>query len=419
MKKLITILCIAFAGTTVTAQKADIKSKDIPLTFELPSYVKNLKTFSYDIQDDGKYWNYTPSPEYYPKDEYPNLASLTDGITVDGLEQVSENADLRIMVGFLGNQLSVNNGLIYMKGTFSIMIFVEGNKLVHNYITDVKLNQVVNPEKFPISTRDERNQTKARMLTIHTQDYLDKLSYLFKETTLQKLPFGLFKKTKGGNAEAFNTASQPFIDAILANPTDAATLDKAIAYWKSQIEVDFGKKVKDKVKNKVIYVNLTTASILKDDTESTNSYYEIAKQNSGFFDLCTVDYTNLFKKRDDLEAIKKQELIAVTTLPNTVYFITLDGGGTYTYKGKEIIFSKIEIDRFIPKKDSGIASLDTTEKSRIFIYEDDVKTLRHFASEHNKIITNDGKEIIFQKEKGTFKPYIKQADGTFTLYESL
>ena len=66
MKKLISILCFAIASITVTAQKADISSEKIAMTFELPDYLKNLKTFSYEIQDDGVYWNYTPSPEYYP-----------------------------------------------------------------------------------------------------------------------------------------------------------------------------------------------------------------------------------------------------------------------------------------------------------------------------------------------------------------
>lgn len=417
MKKLITLFCIVLS-ITITAQKADISSKEISLKFELPNYLKNLKTVSYEIQDDGEYWNYTPSPEYYPKEEYPNLASLTDGITIDGLETVNENADLQILVGFLGNQLTVNNALISMKGTFSIMLFTKENKLLHTHITGVTLNQIANPNKFPMGTRDERNQTKARMLTIYTQKYLDEQNYLFKENSIQKLPFGLFKKTKGGVAETFNAQSKPLIEAIVNNPTDTETLDRAIKYWKSQIDVDFGKKVKDKVKNKVLYVNLTTASILRNDIENINNYYEIAKKNSGFFDLWTVNYSDLFKKRDALEELKNHELTSVALLPNTVYYITLDGGGTYTYKDKETIFSKIEIERFVPKKDSGIASLNTTEKPRIYIYEDDVKTLRHFASEHNKIITNNGKEIIFKKEKGAFKPHAKQLDGTYSIYES-
>ena len=207
-----------------------------------------------------------------------------------------------------------------MKGTFSIMLFTKDNKLVHTHTTNITLNEVVNPNKFPMDTRDERNQTKARMLTIYTQDYLDKQNYLFKENSIQKLPFGLFKKTKGGAAETFNTESSPLIEAIVNNPTDTAALDKAIEYWTSQISVDFGKKVKDKVKNKVLYVNLTTASILKSDIENTNNYYEIAKENSGFFDLWTVDYTNLFKKRDALEVLKNQELITVNLLPNRCNF---------------------------------------------------------------------------------------------------
>ena len=417
MKKLINILCFAIASITVTAQKADISSEKIAMTFELPDYLKNLKTFRYEIQDDGAYWNYTPSPEYYPKDEYPNLASLTDGITIDGLEPVNENADLQILVGFLGNQLSVTQ-YISMKGTFCIMLFTKDNKLIHSYQTRVTLSESINSEKSPMDTRDERNQTKARMLTLYTQRYLEKNHYLFKGNSIQKIPFGLFKKTKGGAAEAFNTQSKPLIEAIVNNPSDVANLDKAISYWKSQIDVDFGKKVKDKAKNKALYVNLTTASILKNDIESTNTYHEIAKKNSGFFDLWTVDYTDLFEKREVLETLKNKELTTQNILPNTVYYITLDGGGTYTYKDQETVFSKIEIERFVPTKQSGIASLDSAEKPRIYIYEDGVKSLRHFGSEHNKITTNDGKELIFKKAGGVFTPYIKQVDGSYTPYEN-
>lgn len=417
MKKLIRILCFAIASITVTAQKADISSEKIAMTFELSDDLKDLKTFSYQIQDDGTYWNYTPSPEYYPKDEYPHLTSLTDGITIDGMEAVEENADLQILVGFLGNQLSVSQ-YISMKGTFCLMLFTKENKLIHSYTTSVSLSQLINSEKFPMDTRDERNQTKARMLTLYTQEYLDKNQYLFKENSTRDLPFGLFKKTKGGAAEAFNTQSKPLIAAIVNNPSDITTLDKAISYWKSQIAVDFGRKVKDKVKNKVLYVNLTSASILKKDIENTNTYYKIAKKSSGFFDSWPGNYTSIFKIQEALKLSKKKELPTLNILPNTVYYITLDGGGTYTYKDKKTVFSKIEIERFVITTQSGIVSLDSTKKPKIYIYEDDVKSLRHFGSAHNKISTNDGKELIFKKVNSVFIPYIKQVEGSYIPYES-
>lgn len=417
MKKLLTLLCIVLVSSTTIAQKAKISSEKIALKLELPNYLKKLKTDSYEIQDDGSYWNYSPSPEYYPADEFPTIASLTDGVVIEGLESVKKDADLQILVGFLGNRLSVHNAMLSMKGTFSIMLFTKENKLLQNYTTNVTLSQAANTNKFPMATKNERIQTKARMLTIYAQKYLDMQQYLFNETTIHALPFGLFKKTKKGLAEAFNTESKPLIEAIVSKPMDVAALDKAIAYWKSQIAVDFGKKVKEKHKNKVIYVNLTSASILKGAYENALDYHNTAKKYAGFFDLWTLDYSNFFEKQNALAVLKSKELTTVALLPNTVYYITLDGG-TYSYKDKKTVYSKIEIERFVPVKDSGMASLGSTLKPRIFIYENDVKWLRHFGSEHNKIITNDGKEIIFKTKKGAFRPFIKQGDGTYVLYEN-
>lgn len=418
MKQTIAILSLFVACFTTLAQKPDIKSQKIALKSELPSFLKNLKTFSYEIQDDGEYWNYTPSPKYYPKETYPNLASLTDGVNIEGLTPVKENPDLKILVGFIGNQLAVNNALISMNGTYSMMLLTNKNELIYNFTTDITLNETANPEKFPMDTRDERNQTKARILTIYTQKYLDELQYLFKETSMQKLPFALFKKTKGGNAEKFNTQTKPLIEAIVNDPGNNSVVDKAITFWNSQKEVDFGKKVKDKTKDKVLYVNLTTAAILKNDEENAKTYYKTAKQNAGFFNLWTIDYVRLFEKLATLKQLNTQKLVTIPPSPNTIYYYTINGGGTYTYKGKERVFSKITIERFVPQTDSGVASLDTTKKPKIFIYGDDNKSLRHFASEHNKIVTNDGREIIFKKEEGAFKPFIKQTDGTYKAYEN-
>ncbi|SDX16943.1 hypothetical protein SAMN05444411_103258 [Lutibacter oricola] len=418
MKRLfITILCIAFTNTLLFAQKADVSSKEVLIKFEIPSHLKGLKTFSYEIQDEGEYWNYENSPEHYPADEYPNLASLTDGIQISGLENVTENADLQILVGFIGNQLAVNNAMISMHGTYSILLLNKENQLLYNTNEAVTLNQVVNPKKFPMNTRGERNQTKARMLTIYTQKFLGEIQHLFKETSTQKLPFGLFKKTKGGAAEAFNTESKPLIESIIANPTDAATLDKAAAYWKSQIDVDFGKKVKSKIKSKVIYANLASVSLLKNEIENTNNYYKTVKENAGMFDLWKGDYLNVLKKRDDLEALKGQELIAVNLTPKSAYKITLDQGGTFTYKDKNIEFSKIEIDRFVPAKKSGMASLDLTVKPTIYVYENTENPIEHISAEETKIVTKDGKEIIFKKDKGAIKPYLKQTGKLLESYK--
>lgn len=412
MKKITTLIIFLTTTLFINAQKANVVSKKVKLQLKLPEFISNIKTVSYSIQDDGEYWNYTPTPKQYPVDKYPTLTSLTDGITINGLENVSENGDLQIIVGFTGNQLSVKNALISMKGTFNIMLFIKGNQLIHNYNTNVTLNEVAGT-KYPMNNRHERNQTKARMLTVYTQKYLDK-NFIFSKESIQKLPFGLFKKTKKGAAASFNKQTAVLIESIINNPKDISFLNDAINYWNSQLEVDFGKKVKDKHKNKVIYANLTTASILKNDLTSAKQYYKKAKENAGFFDTWTVAYDQFFKKLELLETLKNKNFPTLKILPNLSYFITINDGGTYTYKKKEIIFSKIEIDRFIPNKSSGIASLDTNKKPRIFIYDNDEKSLRHFGSEHNKIITNSGKEIIFKIKKGVYKPYIKQQNGSYT-----
>lgn len=418
IKQILFFQCMLLIGAAAMAQKADISSYKVTFGFERPDYLKTIKTFSYEIQDDGEYWNYQPNPEHYPEDAYPDLASLTDGVFIDGLQQVDENADLKIITGFLGNQLRMDNGLIQLNGTINLMLIVHGDKLLHTLTEDVQLSVVVNPDNYPLDSPTHRNQTKAKILTKHVQDFINEHQYLLIKNPDVNIPFGVFKKTKTDDTEIFNATSKTFIEGIMKSPSDERVLNEAITYWRSQIDADFGKKIKDKIKDKVICVNLASVSILKGDMNGAKKYYQTVKENSGFFDTWTVDYDKLFRKTDYINGLKNQSLPSITIYPNSAYFITIDESGLYTFKNKEREFSKIEIERFIPTVQSGITSLDSYRKPRVFIYEkeNDVRWIMHKGGTHNQIVTSTGKEIIFREENGDFKPYIKQKNGDYSIY---
>ena len=412
MKKLSSLLFFILLSVFAIAQKASVKQHEILLTFEQPELLKGLKTFSYSFQDDGKYWNYIST------DENPTIASLTEDISIEGLEAVNENADLKIIAGFIGNQPKLTNNLLELNGSWSVMLLTKDDKLISHYIDHVNLKiPYTQPEKYPMGSKEDRVITKARIVTGHIQKYLDTQTYLLTGVSKEKLPFGIFKKTKGGAAEAFNKESQPLIDQIVKNPTDIAVLDKGLAYWTSQLETDFGKKVKGKVKNKVIYANLASVSILKKDFEKAANDVKIIKKNTGFFDLWNIAHDKILDKYKTLENLDKHELIPINVTPNTAYYIVLDGG-KYFSKKKEIEFSKIEIERFIPNIKSNIATLGSIKKPKIFIYEDGVKTLRYFGGDNVTITTDDGREIIFKEKKSVFRPYVKQEDGSYNLLEA-
>jgi hypothetical protein len=412
MKKIIAMLLVC---TSMFAQKADIESNKVRWNVNRPDYLNTIKTFSYEIQDDGEYWNYEPNAEYFPEDTYPSLASLTNGISIDGLEPVDINADLKIIVGFLGNQLKMDNGLIRLNGTLNLMIVVDSNKLLHSLIEDVQLSVVVNPDKYPLETPNHRNQTKARILTTHIQKLIDELNYLFVDQPEVNLPFGVFDKAKTEVTQTFNTNSKTYIERIQESPSDKSLLDEAIKYWRSQIDIDFGKSMKDKIKDKVIYVNLTSASILKGDMDGAKKYHQTVKENSGFFDSWTIDYDKLFKKTDYINELKNQSLPSIDLYPNLAYFITIGETGVYTFKNKESAFLKIEIERFIPTVQSGITSLDSYRKPRVFIYDEN-GSMEHSGGNQNHILTSSGMEIIFKVDNGDFKPHIKQNDGSYSIY---
>jgi len=411
MKKKILLFCIAFATLSINAQKASIKSKVLKATFEQPEFLKNTKTFSYTLQDDGVYWNYTPT------DGFPTLTSITPKLNISGLEQVKENGDLQIIVGFLGSQLKKEQAVIELKGTYNIMLLNKSNQLITSIQETVSKQVVDNPEKFPSRTRDQRNITKARIVTEYVESIIKRYEHLLSGSADLKMPFGEFKKTKGATAEAFNITSQSIVEAIIANPNDTNALDKGITFWNEQLTADFGKKVKDKVKNKVIYANLTSAYLLKKELEKAEASYELVKKNTGFFDTWTLDYKSVFQRFKAFEDLNGDDLPTINVTEHYMYYMTINGG-SYTYKDKEPIeFSKIEIESFITDSQSGIVSLDAIKKPKIFIYENGVKTLRHFSDGKNKITTTDGKEIIFKERKGVYKPFVKQKDGTYKLLQ--
>ncbi|AXO80642.1 hypothetical protein DZC78_09680 [Olleya aquimaris] len=411
MKKTILLVCFAITCLNIKAQKADVKTKEIKATFEQPEFLKNIKTYSYTIQDDGTYWNYTPTAQN------PTLASNTDGINLSGLERVKDSADLQIVVGFSGNQLKTSPALYVLQGTYHIMVLNKDNKLLLTIEESVEKNVNAGDNRYSITNRDSRNITKALIVTEHVEKLLKEYEHLFSGTADLKVPFGLFKKTKGGIAESFNETSKPLIDSIISNSNNIENIDKAITYWTEQLEVDFGKKVKDKIKNRVIYANLTSANLLKKDLDAALTNFELVKENTGFFDTWTSSYKTIFNRFESFKAIgNPDKLTTIKLTPTSTYLITLPAG-KYTYKSREAIdYHKIEIENFVPNVKSGIASLDSKVKPKIYVYENETKKIRHFGDGNNTIVTNEGEEIVFKLHKGEYKACTKQDDGTYKIY---
>lgn len=414
MKKILLILCFAFITQHITAQKANVKSKEITIDIKQPEFLKNAETYSYTIQDDGVYWNYEAT------DQYPTLASATDGLEIAGLKRVNENADIQVIVGFSGNQLKHGEGTLVLNGSYYLLVLNKNNKLLLKIEEDGQNTVYVNPEIYDTSNRAARNRTKALIVTERVNRILKPYMHLFSGKATVKIPFATFKKTKGGAAETFNSESEPLINAILNDIKDTDAINKAVTYWKTQLDVDFGKKVKDKVKNKVIYANLTSASLLKKDIETAKINIDLLKKYSGFFDFWTTEHKSFMELLESENTIANPEkLKPIIVTPNSTYIITIPEG-KYTYKDKDpIAYSKLEIQNFVPKLNSGMASLNTKIKPEIYIYkeEDENASLRHFGSDHNKIVTNDGIEMRFKVYKGEYKLCVKQEDGTYKMYD--
>ena len=402
---------IALIGLTTNAQKADISKYDITVNFEQPELFKNFKTISYELQDDGSFWNHEAT------EEYPTLTSTTQSIEVPGLETVTENADLNFVVAFKGGRPTSSTGLVAVEGTYHLLLKTPDNQIIK---FDRKfVNNNVNASEYSFSgSKAQQKIVYAQVITDYANKYINRQSYLISGKSEETLPFGVFKKTKDGAAAAFTEASQPLIAAIIANPTDKTALDKAIEYWNSQISVDFGKKVKDKAKNKVIYANLTSAHILKGDYTKAQEYAAIVKKSTGLFDLWTTELNNVLDKTEALASFTSGEATIIdATESDYLYNFTIKDV-TFQYKDKDPIeASKVVIQRLIPSNSSGIVSLDKAEKPKIEIYVDDVKNSRfYYGDDKADIKTKDGKHIIFKAVSGFYVPFVEQADGSYKIY---
>jgi len=411
MNKQLLLLAIMLVSTFAFAQKATIKTRALTAQFEQPEFLKNVNTFSYTIQDDGTYWNYTPT------NDFPTIASNTDGLKIAGLEQVETNGDLQIIVGFSGNQLKTGQGVLILNGSFYIQILDANNQLITT-IEDSKDIQVGagDPKKYPMGNRDERNITKARIVTDFVEKLVKQKEHILSGQADLEVPFGLFKKVKGGPAETFNVESSKHIEAIITNSNNVEKLDSSINYWTSQLDVDFGKKMKDKIKNKVIYANLASAQILKKDLDAAKKSMEKIKEYKGLFDTWPVKHKDMLMRFESIKDIQ-DDMITVDVTNNSTYLITLNDV-KYARKDKIIACSKIEIMNFIPSKKSGIASLDALEKPSLFLYEDGVKTLRYFGDDKVTITTKDGENIVFKAHKGAYKPCVQKKDGSYRVYNN-
>lgn len=418
MKRIIFLSCF-FMTTFLFSQKVEIQNKKLELKFKTPELFKNLKTFSYEIQDDGKYWNHNYEEDVEKPANYKEnrtLQSFTKGLTIDGLKQVEENGDLQIVVGFIGSQLINDKGAIKFQGTMNIMMLVDGDKLLQNEVKDISVTKMANLKNYPIENRFLRNKTKALILTEEVQKYINTLNFIFQGKSKVSLPFGFFRKTKKGQAEEFNKISKPLVEEIVNNRNNEV-LNKAYNYWKEQIDVDFGKKLKKKRKLKTIYANLATTSILLGDIVKAKEYVKLVKDNAGFFDVFTVDYDRYFKK---LELIHKfgsvSKLPKVNKEGSFTYKITLKESGVFNTGRKDRNFTKILIDRFIPKNNSNIVSLDKGKRPKAQLFENGESKYFYSCTDKNIIKFKDGKTIIFKNIKGTFIPYLKQGEEEVRLY---
>ena len=74
MKKIF-FLFFMFLSVINFAQKVKIKNFSFDIDIRNLDVFKNITTYSYQIQDDGDYWNHNKN-----KDKFPTLESFTKGI---------------------------------------------------------------------------------------------------------------------------------------------------------------------------------------------------------------------------------------------------------------------------------------------------------------------------------------------------
>jgi len=410
MIKNLFLFTVLLVCTNIFSQNTQFKSHKFELEFNQPEFFKNLKTISYEIQDDGTYWNHEydendNKPENYR--DFPTLQSFTEGLKVKGYEYVENEGDIQIVVGFTGSQLQhVENGL-QLQGTMNLMVLVDGDKMIHNEVRRVK-SIVPNSKEYPTETRFYRNKTKAMLLTKKVQDYIDSnVGVLFTGKSEVELYFGLFRNAKKGKAKEFNDISTPLIEEIKTTQS-SETLKKAVEYWKEQVDVDYGKKLKLKRKLKVIYANLTTASILLGDIDNAKEYAKIARKNAGFLDYFNNGYNDYEKKLKYVSENQDLKMHGITKEGRYAYEIDIKEEGEFDLGKKSKGFSRIIIQRYLPvaSSNSGMMSLDAGESptAKLFI-DGEPKYIYNCSSKHSIKLKN-GKTIIFKLQKGEYVPYV-------------
>lgn len=404
------LLAFLLVGLNVFSQKAKFETYDFELNFAQPEIFSKLKTFSYEIQDDGAYWNHnyeedSKKPENY--EDFPTLQSLTDGLKISGLTQVDSNGDLQIVVGFIGSQLKNNQGAIVLRGTMNVMFIIDGNKLVHNITEKVNATITAYLSKYPTSNRFFRNKTKAMILTQEVQKSLDKMGVLFTGKSNINLYFGYYRKTKKGKAAEFNAISKPLVEEIVKNKSKEV-LNKAVQYWESQIDVDYGKKLKLKRKLKVIYANLTSANILLGNTEKAEEYSKKGAEYAGFFDSYQGDFKKYKKKVDFVSSYKAPSLYDIKKEGNYAYEVVFNEEGVFDLGNKERPFTKLVLQRFVPSGGgSGIVSLDKGAGPKANLFENEKSTYIYECTEKDSIKLKSGKTIVFKLIKGVYVPFEK------------
>jgi len=417
MKKTTFILLAFLSMTTSYAQKALIKTEKITLDAKSPKLFDNIKTFEYIIQDDGKYWNHTPT------DLYPTISSLVDIMNIDGLQQVDKDGDIKIVAGLVAQHTVFNNGLATLPNAYyNLKVLTKENKLIYGISEYQEIKGYIQDKEgkfIAINTNEGKRRAKATILTQKVMSDIEPILFLFTKKNIVELSFGYFKKTKGGAADAFNKKTKIFVKDILQDYKNTALLEEAIAYWKSQLKVDFGKKLKEKAKNKVIYVNIATASLLKNDIDQALKYKKLAKENKSFFDTYDYEYKKFLASKELEEKMQNINLKAFNYHDKSCYSILIDKPGKLIKKNKkEIPFAKVEIDRFLIEAGGGMANLNRVKKPNIYLYDSEgTKTYTFPSNKNNKIIIEGGKSIYFKEVKGSFVPFIKQADGKETRLE--
>lgn len=410
MIKNLFLFTVLLACTNVFSQNTQFKAHKFELEFDQPESFKNLKTISYEIQDDGEYWNNEydeddNKPENYR--DFPTLESFTEGLKVEGYEYVKKDGDIQIVVGFTGSQLQyVENGL-QLQGTMNLMVLVDGNKMIHNEVRRIK-SVVPKSKEYPTGTRFYRNKTKAILLTKKVQDYIDSyIGVLFTGKAEIELYFGLFRNAKKGGTQEFNDISTPLIEEIKTTRSNEA-LNKAVEYWKEQVDVDYGKKLKLKRKLKVIYANLTTASILLGDIEKAKEYGKIARKNGGFLDYFSNGYNDYEKKLKYVAENQDLMMYDITKEGKYAYEIDIKVEGEFDFGKKATGFSRIIIQRYLPvaSSNSGMMSLDAGESPTAKLFVDGEPKYIYNCSSKHSIKLKNGKTIIFKLQKGEYVPYV-------------